>query len=67
MRKDDLSGYAADYLLTEQTALREQAARCYRMVAAIRDARTHKILIDLAAEYTSKADALDVQMLSDPR
>jgi hypothetical protein len=37
------------------------------MVAAIRDARTHKILIDLAAEYTSKADALDVQMLSDPR
>ena len=42
--------------------LREQAARCHRMVYAVEDQRIRKTLVDLADKYKSQADALDAEL-----
>jgi len=39
--------------------LREQAARCRRLIPATDDLRTKTALADLAQEYTAKADQED--------
>ena len=43
-------------------SLREQAARCHRMVYAVEDQRIRKTLVDLADKYKSQADALDAEL-----
>jgi len=43
-------------------SLREQAARCHRMVYAVEDQRIRKTLADLADKYKAQADALDAEL-----